>query len=152
MLNYSYTRINTITRKSKRFVIYDVNSSTDVMTDIIHDVLKCKQQSRYNKLFANYHGSMKDIDAIRDYLPTQYKQYADNPIRLTEHMASLYEISRKYMISNVVIDVKNDMITDVKNKGEIKCFGCVYDCPGQRDHMQCPTGCLHDPITCGCQN
>jgi len=28
------------------------------------------------------------------------------------------------------------------------CQGCVYDAPGQRDHMECPGGCLHTRDLC----
>jgi len=28
------------------------------------------------------------------------------------------------------------------------CYGCRYDRPGQRDHMECSTGCLHNPDIC----
>ena len=28
------------------------------------------------------------------------------------------------------------------------CQGCVYDAPGQRDHMECPDGCLHMKDMC----
>ena len=31
---------------------------------------------------------------------------------------------------------------------KIDCQGCIYDYPGQLDHMQCPTGCLHYYKTC----
>jgi len=29
-----------------------------------------------------------------------------------------------------------------------KCEGCVMNCGGQKDHMSCPDGCLHDPGEC----
>lgn len=28
------------------------------------------------------------------------------------------------------------------------CLGCKYDNCGQDDHMDCPTGCLHNPENC----
>jgi len=28
------------------------------------------------------------------------------------------------------------------------CEGCKWDCPAQRDHMDCPGGCLHDSENC----
>ena len=31
----------------------------------------------------------------------------------------------------------------------LECYGCLYDRPGQRDHMECPSGCLHSPQYCG---
>jgi hypothetical protein len=31
---------------------------------------------------------------------------------------------------------------------EPACEGCLNEYLGQRDHMMCPYGCLHDPITC----
>ncbi len=29
-----------------------------------------------------------------------------------------------------------------------KCYGCIHDRPGQKDHMECPTGCLHAKEEC----
>lgn len=29
------------------------------------------------------------------------------------------------------------------------CDGCYYESGGQRAHMGCPDGCLHDPEECG---
>lgn len=31
---------------------------------------------------------------------------------------------------------------------QIRCFGCINGCCGQKDHMECDTGCLHDPKNC----
>ena len=28
------------------------------------------------------------------------------------------------------------------------CYGCAYECGGQKDHMECPSGCLHDKTSC----
>lgn len=33
-------------------------------------------------------------------------------------------------------------ITDIENAP--KCLGCLYDRPGQEEHMDCVSGCLHD--------
>lgn len=33
------------------------------------------------------------------------------------------------------------------------CEGCALGCGGQKDHMECPGGCLHDPSNCiNCSN
>ena len=35
----------------------------------------------------------------------------------------------------------------------VKCVGCEFHAAGQRDHMWCPDGCLHDKISCStCNN
>jgi len=31
---------------------------------------------------------------------------------------------------------------------EETCEGCKWNCPAQRDHMECPGGCLHDKKDC----
>lgn len=46
--------------------------------------------------------------------------------------------------SDLVDDVKEDKILEKGNK----CYGCLYDRMGQNDHMECNSGCLHDPETC----
>lgn len=30
------------------------------------------------------------------------------------------------------------------------CYGCANELGGQRDHMDCPSGCLHDKESCFC--
>jgi len=44
------------------------------------------------------------------------------------------EIIRKYKIYDIEVTES--------------CFGCVNGCCGQKDHMECPSGCLHDMKTC----
>jgi len=132
MSNYWYTL--TKTNYSRRFVITNVQSE-NIPALIYQELLNIKRNFRYNKLFQNFDFDyINDEEAIRNYLPDQYKQYANDLDKLKEQLASLYEICKCYTISNIEIAPN--------------CLGCIYECPGQRDHMQCPTGCLHDPSTC----
>ncbi len=57
----------------------------------------------------------------------------ENIDSLREQMASLDEIKTKYTISNIT---------------KVECEGCIYNYPGQIEHMTCPTGCLHDHSLC----
>src|SRR5437868_5013534 len=31
---------------------------------------------------------------------------------------------------------------------DLKCFGCLNNCSGQDEHMECNTGCLHNSTFC----
>lgn len=84
-----------------------------------------------NDMCKDEKGTMKKL---RDSLHEQYKPYAYNLHELKERLASLYEVSKKYAITNI--------------EPAPDCYGCLYDCPGQRDHMECPGGCLHDTTLC----
>lgn len=39
-------------------------------------------------------------------------------------------------------------LTCDKNDDEKECRGCINLACGQDEHMECPTGCLHDPNDC----
>jgi hypothetical protein len=137
MPNYWYTlrKTKNINSTPQRCTIHNVKPGSDVIESIYQDLLANKRNSRYDKLFSNFDfKNINSIQAIRDYLPIQYKQYANNFDKLLDELASMYEISQLYNISNIELAPN--------------CYGCIYDCPGQQDHMECPTGCLHDPKTC----
>jgi hypothetical protein len=54
---------------------------------------------------------------------------------------SFDEVVSKYQILNI------EPITNPN------CDGCLYSASGQRDHMDCPNGCLHEKDMCLiCQN
>jgi hypothetical protein len=129
MSNYWYT----LTKKDKDFerrnVISSVASVEEIPNKVYQNLLEDKRIHLIDKLLINYHGSKRDIEALRFYLPSQYKEYADDLDRLGKQMVSLYEISEKYSISDIELAPN--------------CYGCLYDLPGQKDHMECPTGCLH---------
>jgi hypothetical protein len=49
------------------------------------------------------------------------------------------------------IRIGTEMIVgEMKTKKALmsRCEGCRIDAPGQRSHMECPTGCLHDDDHC----
>lgn len=118
-------------------VIYTSNIVENVTALIFAQLLDRKREHRLSKLLADL--DVKDLDnaeARRNYLPDQYKGYANDLEKLKEQMASLYEISQLYHICDI--------------KVAPDCYGCLYDCGGQRDHMECPTGCLHNSQECGC--
>ena len=82
----------------------------------------------------NFSGNIENIDDVKNFLPDIYKDYANNLELLKKSMCSLYEIVHTYKISDI-------------EKAPL-CYGCLYDCMGQKDHMDCITGCLHDPNMC----
>lgn len=51
-----------------------------------------------------------------------------------DNLATISELSLKYEIVGIYMSSS--------------CYGCRYDRPGQDDHMECDTGCLHDPDLC----
>ena len=146
MSNYWYTLTKTHSKKinvsnkgdTKRLVIYEVQSSNnvaDVTNAILKQLFNTKRENRLNKLLYNFdHNNIDNILLLEEYLPVQYKKYASDINQLKEQLSSLYEISNKYIISD---------IEQVPN-----CHGCIYDLGGQKDHMGCPTGCLHDSTSC----
>ena len=136
MMRYRYTLTKLSTNKHfiKRNVICQATSIDDVPNEVYKYLLEDKRTHRINKLFINFNESRFNTEAVRAYLPSQYKRYAENLDQLKEQMISLYEISQKYIITDI------ELTPD--------CYGCLYDSPGQRDHMECPTGCLHDVTKC----
>lgn len=117
---------------------------TDRFTDLLYDVLYddrsddehspyC-EEVRFETLdrFDSELTANRDVTIarLRENLPLQYKPYANDLNKLKDEMASLYEVSELYEVCDV--------------EPAPNCYGCLYDCPGQRDHMECPTGCLYD--------
>lgn len=128
---YTLTHNNNFTHKN---VVYGVSSLESVANTILMNLLDVKRENRLEKLLTDFNEDIKNVDALYHYLPDQYKQYASNVELLKQQMASLHEISGLYTISNI------ELAPD--------CYGCINDCGGQRDHMECPTGCLHDSTHC----
>lgn len=138
MSNYWYTLKITHSRKREpeTYLLRGINSISEVIPTVLHSLLSQKREDRLNKLLTVSDGDNNDItaDVIRDRLPPQYKQYANDLDKLKQEMASLYEISEMYEI------------TDIKLAPS--CIGCIYDSPRQRDHMECSSGCLHQKEFC----
>ena len=38
---------------------------------------------------------------------------------------------------------------NIAEQYDIKCNGCLNNLLGQDEHMECPSGCLHDKLLCG---
>lgn len=142
MPNYYYTltksrsksrEFNNSQTQSTRYIFS--TSEINVKQAILRELLTNKRESRYYKLMQKYDGNVDDAKALREYLPMRYIPYVDNLDLLKEILASPHEIIQLYEISNI--------------EPAPTCQGCLYDCMGQRDHMECNTGCLHDPIMCG---
>ena len=124
---------STSSSKRKQYIIYGVKEGSDIQYSVLQQLLSRKRKSRYAKLMKRYYGG-NNVDDIREYLPTNYKHYADNMELLKEQIVSLHEINLTYCISEV--------------KLAPECQGCLYESMGQRDHMDCDTGCLHDKTQC----
>lgn len=119
---------------SNRHLVCAVESPKEVAPTVIRDLLDQIRTERIARLFAYFDGDRNDVKAVRKYLPQIYKPFAGDLKKLKRQMASLYEINTRYEVSNI--------------KEAPDCIGCLYDCEGQRDHMECPTGCLHTRTTC----
>ena len=49
------------------------------------------------------------------------------------------EIARKFF-SSKECTIRIEKLSD--------CYGCAHENCGQKNHMECPTGCLHDKTSC----
>ena len=88
----------------------------------------------YFQLIQNYDGDVSDIKNFRKFLPQHLKRLATDIDKLCENLVTISELATEY-------DIIGLYMTNA-------CYGCQNDCPGQRDHMECDTGCLHDPQFC----
>jgi len=130
--NYYYT----VTDKKKKDTYQNwISSNSDnIENDIWKVLVSQKREYRFNKLIKNYTGRSLYNKDFEEYLPSHFKEYAYNITLLENQLASIYEITKLYKISNI-IPAPN-------------CQGCLENCLGQKDHTDCPTGCLHDQDTC----
>jgi hypothetical protein len=112
----------------------DEPTPAQIEAEIYAYLLADKRASLYAKLMAQYTGSVEDVEALRAYLPDKYKSRAEDPALLEEQLLSE---------SDFRLQVRIWDIATVNG-----CYGCLYDCLGQDDHMSCQGGCLHDPTIC----
>lgn len=111
-----------------------LEDNADMETEIIFHLLKCRRESRFIKLITNFEGELDDTESFQTYLPAIYKPFAADIDRLKEQLCSLYEITNRYHILRIELTSP--------------CYGCRNELPSQYDHMECNTGCLHDPMFC----
>jgi hypothetical protein len=119
----------------ERRYIYTTNEKDDILLTIIKYELERKRKERLDKLFKDFVGDSANGEEVEKYLPLEYKEYAYHIDRLKNKMCSIYEIVNKYTIKDV-------------ERAPNECYGCLNNSPGQRDHMECSTGCLHSKYTC----
>lgn len=125
-MNYTYTCKNKINGKITEGIITDILPKRNVVKVIQYRMLNRKRDNRIAELFFDYHGEMDDVPSIENFLPEQYKKYADNLGLLRRNLLSLNYIIIKYKIT--------------VEKGP-QCLGCLYNESGQRNHMIEPHGC-----------
>ena len=126
-MNYTYTCQNKVTRKITNGILTDISLNRNAVKIIQYRMLNRKRDNRIAKLFFDYQDDMDDVDGIREYLPEQYKKYADNMGLLRRNLLSLNYIVTKYKIT--------------VRKGPL-CLGCLYNESGQHYHMIAPHGCV----------
>ena len=139
MSNYWYTLTNRHSTKQKchsgQRIVTGITSEDNVISTVLNRLLDTEREERLDRLLSGFDkDKVINVNGLRECLPVQYKQYADDLCKLKESMCSLYEISQMYKVSDIEIAPN--------------CIGCLYDCNGQRDHMECPTGCLHERNLC----
>lgn len=132
-MNYLYTYKNTITNKEKESFILNVKKSKNPIYAIYYYLLIRKRDSCFRKLFEDFGYELDNVERVRNFLPPQYKIYADNLELLKSKLISYNLITIKYKI--------------IKIKIAPKCLGCIYNSPGQHSHMIYPHGCLLQFIT-----
>lgn len=132
MPTYFYTISKGGYNGERRYI--QASDENGIYLTIIKYELECKKKKRFDKLLKDFTGDVTNSEEIEEYLPLPYKKYAYNMDKLKNKMCSIYEILHKYTINDI------ELAPD--------CYGCLHDSPGQRDHMECPTGCLHSKYTC----
>lgn len=114
--------------------VLTLEDDADPKMEIIYELLDCKRESRYIKLVTDFGGDFTDVKAFHDFLPPIYRPFASDIPWLKEQLGSLHEMTSRYTI----LDVKEAS----------PCYGCRNELPSQYDHMECNTGCLHEPMLC----
>lgn len=112
----------------------ELNEYDNIIDGCWRNFQEVKCASRYHKLTWNFMGDVTDVENFRHFLPPEYKYFAEDIEKLWNSLANFFDLSSKYSLSGIYI-------TNA-------CFGCQNDCAGQQDHMECNTGCLHDPNIC----
>lgn len=137
MPNYYYTltkRVSGLDVKIRKDVIQDVDDEDNIEVAIYSSLLENKRESRLFEIFRDFNGDLDDVASVFAYLPEIYIPYFTDVESFKEQLCSPYEIHEMYAISNII--------------PAPDCFGCLYDLSGQQEHMECPTGCLHNESTC----
>lgn len=127
-----YCTVEKINEDVTARIICYARSEADVVSTVFEDFLSDIRKRRYRELVTGC--SDKSAEGLRNHLPPEFRKYANNKQLLKEAMASMYEVSHMYSLSNIELAPQ--------------CFGCLNNRPGQRDHMECPTGCLHNKDYC----
>ena len=86
--------------------------------------------------------------------PKKYFLYADSDdpknlkdMAITELLDEIKTEGKDLLFHEIFIMYNIEIIGKAPN-----CYGCRHDLGGQRDHMECNTGCLHNSDYCGCEN
>ena len=131
MSKYSYVLTN---RKNKAQSTETITLNINCLNpyqEILTDLLLKMQERRYTKLMYDFN----DLDQIIiGYTDNDMDKHHYDAHRIKSELACRYDVHKKYLI------------TDIKKLST--CDGCVNDSPGQLDHMQCSSGCLHDWTSC----
>lgn len=107
--------------------------------NILRKAYKQLQYDLFNEQMEGFRGNPYSVPEVVNFLIEMgIMSLRDNDFEFRKdvinHVIPMYKVHNKWWIDG--IEPTND------------CEGCRYDYPGQRDHMQCSTGCLHDPHTC----
>jgi len=127
-MNYLYIYKNNVTNKEKESFILNVKVKKDSRQAIYRCLLKQKRESYFRELFKNFEYELDDVEKVENFLPLQYKIYADNLEKLKIKLITYRLIIIKYKIIGIKIAPK--------------CLGCIYNSSGQHSHMIYPYGCL----------
>jgi len=140
MSTYSYTLSDARSGASSTGIICGIDSPSNVGPAVLHKELEKIREKRYQKMMKQYPFDEEDSEKVREYVPLIYKRYAKNREQLVRQMCSIYEINCIYSVSNIVVLETLETFET--------CQGCIHQWPGQIDHMECPSGCLHDRSSC----
>ncbi len=106
-----------------------------------------------DKKFDDFTG---DFHSLEDKIAfvKQKKYVIDSELGAVSHsslndvLVPMYVVYDNYIITSIIAMFDDSTDDDPSELFSKKCYGCRYECSAQRDHMECPNGCLHDEKTC----
>ena len=105
--------------------------------DLVQSGFSQIQRNIFDEKFTTYEGDFNNVKSmIRHIYPLVPHHFEDI-------------ITVRQLINKIIPLYKVRIMYDITGIKEIPdCEGCQYDSPGQDNHTDCPSGCLHTSIYC----
>lgn len=135
---FKYEMRETTTHKQKAYIC-KINIYDNILEGCWKDFQQVKQGHLFRKLTRDFEGDTSNVEKFRNFLPSKLKHLAHDIPRIKTFMTDVSKLSTRYKLISIYTSSA--------------CYGCQNDRPGQYDHMECDTGCLHSSDTCSyCEN